>query len=488
MRLHLSSFFSFLKKNLLPNKEDIEILKNSSASKSKIFLILSFFLSAILFLNILMYISATFSQEVPDYGGFITEGVIGAPKYINPLLATTETDLLLTDLVYAGLMKKNDDNTLSPYLAKSCESSPDGKSYQCILPESAVFSDKSIFTSDDVVFTFETKQKLVLEKDPTSNWSSITIAALDLRTVVIKTSDSPESLKDKLTLGIVPKALWGPVPLDRITDSVLNMNPVGIGPFVLDKVKIINTIPTEVTLNYNHKWTGQRPFVDKIIVHSYANQLDLKSGLKNGSINSTSSLRGISIDETIEKDFVITTIPNKKVVGLFINKKELGSKNEKFLKSIEVLVDKKNIVDTIENGYGILPSSEEGKSPTNLSQTTQITIAVQKDTDLIKTAELLSTNLKDFGIISTVKVFDQGLFNDRLDIGEYSYILGTNIDDYKEYQLLLPLYTKSIVQINSKDIHVRTPQLVESPHESLREVISWYKNTDFVWKWFIDKK
>ncbi|MCC7436768.1 hypothetical protein IT402_02765 [Candidatus Nomurabacteria bacterium] len=488
MKLHIASFFSFLKKNLFPKKEDIELIQNSATSKSKIFLILSIFISAIFFLHILMYISALFSEEVPDYGGTIREGVIGAPKYINPFLASTETDQLITSLVYGGLMKKNDNGSLSPYIAKSCEESPDRKSYQCVLPENAVFSDKSPLTADDVVFTFETKQKIMLQKDPISDWSSISALSSDIRTVVIKTTGSIESLEDKMTLGIVPKYLWSSVPTESFEDSTLNMKPVGIGPFVVEKVKVVNTIPTEVFMSRNNKWHGDKSFINELVVVSYANQLDLKSGLKNGDINSTSSLRGVYIDDSIRNKFSIENIYTTKNVGIFINTKDIGGKIEKALKNVDQLIDKKNIVDTIENGYGILPISLEESSPNTAEQNIDITIAVLKDTDLIKTAELISTNLKDFGIISTINVFDQGLFNDQLSQGGYSLVLGINIDKNKGYKELIPLYKKSIIQISSKEIHARTPQVVESPHESLREITSWYKNTDFVWKWFTNKK
>src|SRR4051812_8408913 len=40
----------------------------------------------------------------PAYGGTLTEGAVGSPRFVNPLLALSDSDRDLTTLVYAGLM------------------------------------------------------------------------------------------------------------------------------------------------------------------------------------------------------------------------------------------------------------------------------------------------------------------------------------------------------------------------------------------------
>lgn len=487
MRLHLASFFSFLKKKPFPNKEDISLIRKARISTPKILLILGLIFAIVFFLSILMHISALFSQEVPEYGGTITEGVIGAPRYINPLLATSETDELLSDLVYSGLMQKNDDETLSPNLATSCEESPDGKSYQCSLPNNILFSDKSPLSSSDVVFTYRTKKQIAIENDPLSDWSQVSIEAIDPKTVVLKTSGTSQSLKQKMSLGIVPETLWSNIPIETFKDSNLNMQPVGIGPFVVSKIKVVNTIPTEVILKPNKKWPRNKPYLDSLIIRSFANQLDLRAGLKNKSIDSTSSLRGTFIDSDLQTSFNIKTIDTHKDIALYVKKDQINNPLIKNIQALSPIVDRNNIIDTIENGYGTALTSPISNPLSTANQTIEISIAVQKDTDLISTAELLSTELNSFGIIAKVNVFDQGLFNEQIASGEHTFVLGVNIDTNPKYQTLIPLYTKSLIHLSSKDIHAETPPIVESSHESLREAPLWYDETDFVWKWFIHK-
>lgn len=485
MKLHLASFISFLKTKKFPSRDDLIAFWDAPFSVLKAIILGLCIFCIALFLTILMHISALFSKEVPDYGGNITMGVIGAPRYINPLLANSETDLALTSLVYAPLVKKADDGSLVPVLATDCVASPDAKSYQCSIPGDRIFSNKLPLTSADIAFTFETKKAVSLRSDPTSPWGDIKVETSSPQSVVIHTIGSASVLKEALTLGIVPKALWSTVPLEALEDSTLNMEPIGAGPFVIKRIKVTSTVPTEVILRPNKRWLGIKPYLQDLVIKSYANQLDLKANLRAGQIAATSSLRGTYIDNDIERDFSIVSIPTKKTISLFMNQQLVGSAVANRLAYAAYYVDRKNIIDTIENGYGspLLPPGEAPHSPTQTP--ISISIAVQKDDDLIKSTDILSKDLEAFGILSTVNVFDQGLFTDQLHLGQYAFVIvSTTNTTIAGYQQQIPLYTKSILHITSPDVHTPTPALLDFGHESLRDTSTWYARTDKVWKWF----
>ena len=66
-----------------------------------ILVIVSIFSSLIL----LNRVNNLFLLPVIAHGGSLNEGVIGLPRYINPVLAFTDVDRDLATLVYSGLMK-----------------------------------------------------------------------------------------------------------------------------------------------------------------------------------------------------------------------------------------------------------------------------------------------------------------------------------------------------------------------------------------------
>ena len=122
-------------------------------------------------------------MPIPAYGGSLTEGEIGSPRFVNPLLALTDADRDLSTLTYAGLMGISADGALVPVLAESYTISPDGKSYTFVLRPNAKFSDGTPVTAGDVVFTVQKAQDPALKSPEFADWSGVAAEAIDSRTV-----------------------------------------------------------------------------------------------------------------------------------------------------------------------------------------------------------------------------------------------------------------------------------------------------------------
>lgn len=504
MRTLLTSFFSFLKREKIPTKENIIELKEQPFSLYKGTLVFSMLLVVSLFLALLMNISKRFSVETPDYGGTMTFGTIGSPRFINPLLSSSETDQALTYLVYNGLVKSV-DGTLVPVLSESFVVSPDGKEYQFTLKDNLSFSDQSPLTSSDVLFTFETKKQLVLLSDPTSDWSNFSISTPDSKTVVIRTNADKSSLSNKLTLGVVPKKLWESVGLEAMPDSTLNIDPIGSGPYRVSRLNYSNTVPEEILLKRNSYFVGSKPFIKKIKIHIFANQLALKNGLNNGIVDGTALLSGIYIDDSIKKDFSTSQISTGKKVSLFILQSARGTATDLALKQIDKTIDRNKIIAIIENGYGFPSEPTLGNATTDevISGLTKAgyqrnasgvltksgseihtAIVVKKEDQFLQTAQLLYGELSKFGITAELQVFDQGLFTDQVNQKVYPFVLGTETDVPTSYDSLIPLYTKIVPIITTSYIHAPPLPEMQSRAEIFKNIEQWYIRTDRVWKIF----
>jgi ABC-type transport system substrate-binding protein len=227
MKLFSSPFFSFLKQHPLPHIGDITSIHNRRFSVYTLCLYLSVLMTLSIFLSLLMRVSDHFSVVVPDYGGTLAIGVVGAPRYINPLLATSDTDRALSSLVFSGLVRRDDSGSLTPVLADHFIASPEGTAYRFTLREKATFSDGTPITSTDVVYTYETKKRL----SDSGEWRDVTAEAVDSHTVIIRTSNTAQSLVPLLSLGIVSHDSWSVVDPATILDSTLNTHPVASGPY-----------------------------------------------------------------------------------------------------------------------------------------------------------------------------------------------------------------------------------------------------------------
>lgn len=91
----------------------------------------------------------------PTFGGTFNEGIIGTPRFVNPVLAVTRADKDLTALVYDGLLRLGEDGVLIPSIAESITVSEDGLTYNVIMKQHIHFHDGSPLTAHDVAFTVE---------------------------------------------------------------------------------------------------------------------------------------------------------------------------------------------------------------------------------------------------------------------------------------------------------------------------------------------
>ncbi|TAK57709.1 hypothetical protein EPO17_01290, partial [Patescibacteria group bacterium] len=130
-------------------------------------------------LTMLQKVNKSFMVEVPALGGTLEEGIIGTPRFINPVLALGDADRDLTTLVYSGLLKVNTHGELVPDLAESYTVSPDGLEYSFILRKTALFHDDAPVTAEDVEFTIQKIQDPAIKSPKRANWDGVTVHKVD---------------------------------------------------------------------------------------------------------------------------------------------------------------------------------------------------------------------------------------------------------------------------------------------------------------------
>jgi len=91
----------------------------------------------------------------PKIGGSYTEGILGQPRYINPVLAqTNDADRDIAQVVYSGLFKYDGYGNLIPDLVKRYTIEDEGLTYNISLKKDVFWHDGQPLNADDVIFTF----------------------------------------------------------------------------------------------------------------------------------------------------------------------------------------------------------------------------------------------------------------------------------------------------------------------------------------------
>jgi len=349
----MKSFLSFLskvsnKKRFLGTERLESYLKKQTSPFDRV--LLGIFALVMISGALTLFISASLavSLEVPAKGGTHIEGVIGTPRFINPLLATSETDSDLTELVFGGLLKAHSDGTLSPNLAESVEVSPDKLSYTFTLRSDITFHDGKPVTAEDVVFTIQAAKNPEIKSPRRANWEGVEVVAIDERTVLF-TLKAPYALfLENATMGILPKHVWQFVRPEEFPFSELNLDPIGTGSFRVDSIKKNSSgVPTEYRLRAYDK-APSPAFIQTFVFRFFVNQDTLAQALQNGTVDAAHSLipQSASNSQTHEAVF-------GRVFGVFFNQNQNQIFSNKVVRrALDASLDKKAIVDTILSGYG----------------------------------------------------------------------------------------------------------------------------------------
>lgn len=328
-----------------------ETYRSFSASGRAIFL---FFAGLLIVSTVgLVYIlNSRLLVVVPSRGGSLHEGIIGAPRFINPILAISDADLDLTSLVYSGLLKATPSGDYVPDLASDYTISPDGMTYTFHIRPTATFQNGTPVTADDVIFTIQKTQDPELKSPKRANWVGVTVTQADPRTVQFTLKAPYAPFIENLTLGILPKSLWQNISDDEFPFSNLNTSPIGSGPFKVSGItRTSSGIPSSYSLSdFSHYALGV-PYLDNITFTFYQNDDDLVSALKSGAIQSASGISPVALSGL--KGLNVDTSSLNRVFGVFFNQNQsVVLRDAAVRQALNDSIDRSALVQQVLSGYG----------------------------------------------------------------------------------------------------------------------------------------
>ncbi|MEK7071120.1 MAG: ABC transporter substrate-binding protein, partial [Patescibacteria group bacterium] len=305
---------------------------------------------------LLWKVNRAYLIEFPAYGGQLKEGIVGSPRFINPILAMNDADRDMTSLVYSGLMKSDSKGDIVPDLAESYSISKDGLIYKFKLKDNAYFHNGEKVTADDVEFTVNKTQDSILKSPKRANWDGVAVRKLNDKEIefVLKQPYSP--FLENTTLGILPKKIWANFDSDQFSFSLSNIEPIGSGPYKIKSLKKDSYgIPTYYTLVSFNKYVSGAPYIKKLIINFYQNEKSLIDAFKGRDIESISAVSSQNAEILKnESGLRIIRSPLPRIFGVFFNQSQAPVfGNKEVREALNTAIDKDRIVNEVLNGYGI---------------------------------------------------------------------------------------------------------------------------------------
>ena len=211
------------------------------------------------------FIHAT--EAIPAAGGEYTEGLLGQPTYINPVIASTEVDKGLMRLIFSNIRD----------VADKIEPSGDGRTWQVRLKEGLAWHDGEKLTSDDVIFTVQKIQDGQASSPLQNAWQGVAVqrfSELELQfSLVNPYAFFDDTLK---TLYILPKHLFADIPPANWRLSDYNLKPVGSGPYQFSSYeKRTDGFVSLYRLAPSGTYSGEKPLIDTFHVSFFSKRDDM---------------------------------------------------------------------------------------------------------------------------------------------------------------------------------------------------------------------
>lgn len=420
----------FLLSRLLSRKEKLVL--------STTFLIL---LTMLIIKSVSYYHSLT--KVVPEVGGVYSEGMVGQPEFIDPVLATSENDKTVNSLIYQGLVSLDNKNQVLPSLASSFEISADQKSYTFHLRSGVVWQNGSAFTSTDVLYTFN------LIKDPATkspyfdNFKDILVEAPDAMTVKLSLKTPYGPFLTNLDVGIIEQGT-------NLTD--LNNHPVGTGPYSYINSTTKGSKIQSLILERSDSFWGDKPYLKRVEFKYY------DSAGQVANIFEQEDLSAISA-ESKRVNAIKLTYPTPATINLIFNVRQAPFSDE-------------NLRKAIKSGQ---------KSPAEF----KFDLLVVDSPDLVKAADGFKNQLAPLGYTVSVKVVKENDLKDEISKKTFQAMVvgidfGHDFDPYSLWHSSQEAIGMNIAGFSDKsaDILLEDARLLSDPTARQVKYDQFYKILD----------
>ena len=223
------------------------------------------------------------AQDAPVRGGTVVAAIVSDPGHLNPAITTSGATHAASELLYNGLLGRDERGEPVPELAESWQIEQGGTVYRFRLRDGVRWHDGTPFTAADVKFTFE--EVLVKYHARTRASMGAVLAGIeapDDRTVVFRFKQPYAPLLYQLDATEAPIVARHVYQGTDPQTNPANSNPIGTGPFKL----VSYTKGTEIRLVRNPTYfKAGLPHLDGLVMRIIPDLAVQVLALENGEVD-----------------------------------------------------------------------------------------------------------------------------------------------------------------------------------------------------------
>ncbi len=295
-------------------------------------------------------------EHLPVSGGVQVEGLVGTPRYIQPLLAeTNNVDRDLVRLIYSGLTRISPGREVLPDLAISWDSTDSGRTYVFHLRNDVLWHDEEVFTAEDVVYTVNVLQNDSYRGVLKSSFAGVGVEAIDDYTVRFTLPSASAFFLYDIAVPIIPKHIYQDVPVSDFQSFYTEAKIIGTGPYHFDK----STPGESVTLARFKGYYGDEPYLERLVFFFFDSEKSLLAAFKSRAVSAAgfTDLRPEGTDLTPNDIRYVYPLPQYR--GVFFNQLSENNaiKDKAVRQALALATNKQQLIDQVEGGKALIVDS-----------------------------------------------------------------------------------------------------------------------------------
>ena len=248
--------------------------------------------------------NSSYASDVFVDGGSYAEATIGRVNSMNPLFATTNSEKVLSKLMFATLTTVDYTGNTGLGLAESLVASESGRVWTMKLRDGLKWSDDESLDNEDVMFTIGLIQNPAVGSIYTSNLANVKVTEKENGEIVFTLPSAYADFATALEIPIVPKhELEDTEPKTLVEDDFSN-KPVTSGAFTFNAVQSNSLSEEEVVyLSANQNYYLSKPMLNSFAVHTYADKAAIVNAVNSNAVTATAELNGPEADKIVSSAF-----------------------------------------------------------------------------------------------------------------------------------------------------------------------------------------
>ena len=270
----------------------------------------------------------SYSADVFSYGGNYIEATLGNVNSMNPLFATTNSEKVLSRLMFGTLVTVDYSGHPNIGLASKITPSEDGKTWTVKLRDNLKWSDGEPITNDDVLYTAELIRNPRVTSIYDSNLSNVKVSINEDDEIVFTLPTAYADFMSALNFPIVPKHILEQSDPETLIESEFSTSPVTSGAFAFNTLQTDSRTYGEVVyLSANPDYYKGKALLNSFAVHTYEDKEGVISALNSGTVTATAELTEADRESVNAGQFLEKNSSLNSGAFIFFNTKNASVKN-----------------------------------------------------------------------------------------------------------------------------------------------------------------